>query len=199
MRIRNHRPQFVDVDALATFADTFLPENGSARRIERNRNAGNRHRYRQDDANRNAEANIKSTLHREIARSALLGGNSRGIRRRCFVGAGCHIVRSRHRILNRRRKLHFGMLRTGNSRHGGTSTRLLHIFGCLAAIFAHFSLSKSLPWALLTICRPAWARTVRPPIGISRYARRLRWFTLRTQSSLPLSGPSTITSLPSSM
>lgn len=116
----------------------------------------------------------KGAFHREIARSALLGSSSRGVQRRSFISAGCYIVRSRHRILNRRRKLHFDMLRTRRSRHGGASTRLLHIFGCLAAFLAHFSLSKSLPWALLTICRPAWARTVRPPIGISRYARRLR-------------------------
>lgn len=199
MSIGDHRAQLEDVNFLAALADALLTKKWLAWGVGNDCHTGSGNRDGKNDAHTSGEHDVESTLRCKITSSALLGSSSRGIRRRCFVGAGCYIVRSRHRILNRRRKLHFGMLRTGNSRHSGTSTRLLHIFGCLAVFLVHFSLSKSLPWVLLTICRPAWARTVRPPIGISRYARRLRWFTLRTQSSLPFSGPSTITNLPSSM
>lgn len=77
MRIGDHGPQLVDVDALATFADALLPENGSAGRIKRNRDAGGRNGYRQDNANRNTEANVKGALDEEVCLPAFLGGTDR--------------------------------------------------------------------------------------------------------------------------
>lgn len=89
VRIGDHGPQLVDVDALAAFADALLPENGSTGRIKRNRDAGGRHGYRQDNANRNTEANIESALDEEVYLPAFLWRASGRVGSRRNI---CHVL-----------------------------------------------------------------------------------------------------------
>lgn len=89
MSIRDHSPQLVDVDSLAAFADTFLPENGSAGRIDRNRNACGCNGYCQDYTYGNAEANIESTLDEEICLPTFLWCASGRVGSRRNI---CHVL-----------------------------------------------------------------------------------------------------------
>lgn len=219
-----HRTELVDVENLPALANAPLRVDDGTRRLRLDLKSNDSHRDSKDNERTTTRNDIECTLHKAISYAAAnswleelnhivagqqlcqnVGGdaifgelgliltdlvNLSGFMPDFFsVSSILHRVDNKLHIENERFRI--WLLCQG-----------LHpcrIFYCLAIAVVHFSLSKSLPWVLLTICRPAWARTVRPPIGISRYARRLRWFTLRTQSSLPLSGPSTITSLPSSM
>ena len=78
MRVGDHSPQLVDIDALAALTDTLLSENWSTRRIDRDRNTRSRNGYCQDYTYENTEANIESTLDEEVCLPAFFGAQADG-------------------------------------------------------------------------------------------------------------------------